>query len=233
MSAQSIANRSHRHRPSDDDAGLARALEWTHWAQTNLRVIVAVAVVVVLGVGGLIYYRYYQTHRKAEAAIALMNLERTVNPANPALAARDIEKFVHRYDGTPAAEEARIALAQMYLQQNEAAKAVDALKGAESRVDASPVGAQEAMLLAAARSAAGDTTGAIQTYLAVADNAKLDFRQQEALENAAMLRMQSGDYANAVPLYERLIKLTGADPEQQQGVYQMRLAEARAKAGAK
>lgn len=233
MSAQSIANRSARQRPPvEDDVVLARALEWSQWARRNLQAVVAVLAVLAVLVGGLLYYRIYRSQRQARAAAEYMQLERTVNPANPALAARDLEQFVHKYDGTTPAAEAQMALAEMYLQQNQPAKAVAVLNGAEDRIDDSPVGAQAALLLAGARNAAGDAKSAIALYLTVAEKARLDLRKEEALENAAALRSQAGEYAGAAELYQRLVELAGEGSPQQQ-LYRMRLAEAQARAAAR
>jgi predicted negative regulator of RcsB-dependent stress response len=232
MAAQSIANRPSRHRAADDDVLLARALQWSHWARRNLRAVIAILVVAAVAVGGLLYYRIYHAQRAARAATEFMQLQRTVNPANPALAARDLEQFSRKYDGTTPAAEAQVLLAQMYLQQNQAAKAVAALGGAEDRIGDTPLGAQAALLLAAAKNAAGDTTGAIATYMKVADAAKLDFRRAAALENAAALRAQGGDFAGAAQLYQRLVDMSEPDSQDRQ-LYEMRLAEAQARAAAK
>jgi predicted negative regulator of RcsB-dependent stress response len=230
MSAQSMANRSSRARHADpDDAMLARALEFADWARGNVKAVVIGVVLLVVLIGGGLYYRYYTTHRKLEAATELMKLQRTVNADNPQLAARDLEQFVHRYDGTTAAAEAQVALAQMYLQQNDAKKAVATLQGAGSRIGKSEVGPQAALLLAAAQSAAGDTKGAVTTYLAVADQAPHDYQKSEALEDAAVLRTESGDYKGAAELYQRLVDGAEKGSPQRQ-LYEMRLAEVQARA---
>jgi predicted negative regulator of RcsB-dependent stress response len=232
MSAQSIANRPSRHRHQDDDVLLARALAWSQWTRRNLRAVIAVLVVAAVVVGGLIYYRIYRSQREARAASEFMQLQRTVNPTNPALAARDLEQFSRKFDGTTPAAEAQVALAQMYLQQNQATKAVAVLQGADDRIGDSPIGAQAALLLAASKNAAGDAKGAVATYLKVADAAKFDFRKVDALANAAMLREQSGDFKGAAELYQRLVALSEEGSSDRQ-IFEMRLAETQAKAAAK
>lgn len=187
------------------------------------------AVTLVVVVGGGLYYRHYTVSREQDAATELMKLQATVNAGNPQLAARDLEKFVHRYDGTGSAAEAQVALAQLYLQENQASKAVEVLKDAGARIGQSEVGAQAAVLLGAAKQAAGDTAGAVTTYLAVADRAPYAYQKSDALENAAVLRAQSGDYKGSAELYQRLVDSAEKDSPQRQ-LYEMRLAEAQARA---
>lgn len=233
MAAQSTANRSPRSSRTDsDDAVLTRALEFAHWARTNIRLIVGSAVVIAVLLAGVIYWRVSAAGRQERASAELMQLERSVNPANPQLAIRDVEQFVRKYEGTPAAEQAKLGLAQLYLQQNQAAKAVTTLQGAEDEIEDSPTGPQAAMLLAAAQNAAGNAKAAIATYLAVAEEAPLEFRRNEALENAAMLRVQTGDFRGAAELYQRLVNAT-QEGDAQRPLYEMRLAEAQAQASAK
>lgn len=233
MSAQSASKRSARAKhPDSEDALLARALELSGWAQANLKLVVIGVVALVVVIGGGLYYRYYNAARERDAAAELMKLELSINSGNPQLAARDLEKFVHRFDGTGPATEAQVVLAQMYLQEGDAKKAVTALAGSESKIGRSEVGPQAALLLAAAKNSAGDTKGAIETYLLVADKAPHAYQKSEALENAAVLRSQSGDYKGAAELYQRLIDSAEKGSPQLQ-LYQMRLAEAAAKAAFK
>ena len=233
MTAQSASSRPRRPaRAEPDDVVLARALEFTAWARTNIRLIVAGAVVVALLVGGLLYYRMYRADRMERAATEFMRLEQTVASGNTELAVRDLERYVSRYDGTTYAEEARIALAQLHLQQNRAAEAVTTLEGAADRIDDSAVGPQQALLLAAAQQAAGQTNEAIETYLAVAEEAELDLYRTEALQNAAILRSQAEDYAGAAELYARLLE-SAEEGSMDHQLFQMRIAEAEARAAAK
>lgn len=229
MPAQSMAKRSSRAKhPDSEDALMARALEFAGWARANVKAVAIGAGLFVLLIGGGLYYSYFSAAREREAETQLMVVQRTVNTGNPQLAARDLEAFVHRYEGTEAAAEAQVALAQMYLQENQAAKAVTALQGAESRIGKSEIGPQAAILLAAAQNAAGDTTAAVATYLAVADRAPHEYQKSEALENAAALRAQGGDYKGAAELYQRLVDAAPEGSPQRQ-LYEMRLAEAQAR----
>ena len=231
MSAQSVAGSTRRSsRHDSDDAIVVRAIEFTAWAKRNVRLIIVGAVILTVIVGGLIYWRIYRADRMERAAAEFVQLQQTAQSGNLQLAERDIEQYVRRFDGTVYADEARIALAQLHLQQDSAAKAVEVLSGAAGRVGDSPMGPQAALLLAAAQQAAGDNEAAIATYLAVADEAELSFRIIAALEAAAQLHARSGNHAGSAELYQRLADMAPeGSPERQ--LYEMRLAEQEALAG--
>jgi predicted negative regulator of RcsB-dependent stress response len=232
MSAQSLASRSRASQnPGSDDVVLARALAFSAWAKNNIRLIVIGAVIAVVVVGGLLYYRMYQADRLERAATEFMQLEQTLASGNAQLAQRDLERFATRFEGTPYADEARLALARIHLQEGRAAEAIAALQPAADDLGA-PVGAQAAMLLAAAQASAGNTEAAIQTYLQIADEAELPFRQTEALTSAALLRSQAGDFAGAAELFGRAAALA-EEGSLERSIYEMRQAEAQAKAAAK
>lgn len=231
MSAQSLAGSSRRSsKHESEDAVVVRAIEFSAWAKKHIRLIIAVAVVAAVVIGGLLFWRVSEQNRLERAASEFVVLQQTAATGNLQLAARDMEAFIGRYDGTVYAEEARIALAQLYLQQDSAAQAVELLSGAAGRVDRSPLGPQAAMLLAAAQQATGDEAGAIATYQRIAQDAELTFRRVAALEAAAQLQARSGNHAAAADLYRQLAELAGEGTAEGQ-LYRMRLAEEEAQIG--
>ena len=233
MAAQPAASRKKPSAYADsDDAFTARALEFTDWARKNIRLIVGVVVALTVIVGGLLYYRMYRAAREERAAVEFANVEQTAASGNIALAQRDLEAYVRRYEGTSYGDEASLALAQLYLSQDSAAKAVQVLEGATDKVDDSVVGPQMALLLAAAQQGANQADAAIQTYLSVADEAELEMYQVQALQNAAILRSEQGDFAGSAELYRRLVEMQEEGSLDRQ-LYEMRLAEAEARAAAK
>lgn len=231
MSAQSATGARRPSKPETEDAIVVRALEFSAWAKNNVRLIIIVAVVAVVVVGGLFYWRMYRQDRLDRAAAEFVQLQQTVAAGNLSLAAQDMEQYVRRFEGTVYAEEARLALAQLHLQQDSAARAVETLAGAASRVASSPLGPQAALLLAAAQQAVGDEQAALATYMAVADNADMSFRRIAALEAAAQLQSSAGEHAAAAELYRRLLGIAAADTPERL-MYEMRLAEEEARAEA-
>jgi predicted negative regulator of RcsB-dependent stress response len=233
MAAQPAASRK---KPSaqlsSEELLTARALEFTDWARKNIRLIVGGVIVLAVIVGGLLYYRMYRAAREERAAVEFANVEQTAASGNMALAQRDLEAYVRRYEGTSYGDEASLALAQLYLSQDSAAKAVNVLEGATDKIDDSVVGPQMAILLAAAQQSANQADAAIQTYLTVADEADLEMYKVQALQNAAILRSEKGDFAGSAELYRRLVDMQEEGSLDRQ-LYEMRLAEAEARAAAK
>ena len=233
MAAQPAASRKKpTAQASSEDLFTARALEFTDWARTNIRLIIGVVVALAVIVGGLIYYRMYRAAREERAAVEFAQVEQTAASGNLPLATRDLQAYVRRYEGTSYGDEAALALAQIYLGQDSAAKAVAVLQGATERIDDSVVGPQSALLLGAAQQAAGKPDLAIQAYLAVADEAEMEMYKVQGLQNAAILRAERGDFKGAAELYRRLVDLQDEGSLDRQ-LYEMRLAEAEARAAAK
>ena len=233
MAAQPAASRKKPSaQASSEDLFTARALEFTDWARRNIRLIIGVAVALAVIVGGLIYYRMYRAAREERAAMEFANVEQTAASGNLPLATRDLQAYVRRYEGTSYGDEAALALAQLYLSQDSAAKAVAVLQDATDRIDDSVVGPQAALLLGAAQQAAGKPDLAVQAYLAVADQAEMEMYQVQGLQNAAILRAERGDFKGAAELYRRLVDMQEEGSVDRQ-LYEMRLAEAEARAAAK
>ncbi len=233
MVAQSVASRPRRPKgsPDTDDILLARALQFSAWARRNVRLLIIAAVILLLLVGGLLYYRFHQAERLERAATEYLFLEQTAAAGNVPLAIRDLQQFIQRFDGTPYADEARVLLGQLHLQQGEPQPAIEVLRPLTNRIRRSPVGAQGSMLLATAQTQAGDMPAAINTYLQVAREARMELHREEALSTAATLREQQGDYAGAAELYRQVVEMMEAG-SQQRSLYEMRLAEAEARAAA-
>jgi predicted negative regulator of RcsB-dependent stress response len=208
---------------SDEDAFVAAALESSAWARTNQRWILIGTVVVVALFGGLLYYRNFQTSKVERATAELTNVRQTVLGGNRQLAQRDLQNFVTRYDGTAAADEARLMLAQIYLEDGKPADAIRAVEKMAARPGEAG-GATAALLLGAAQEASKNPDAAEQTYLEIADEARFGFEKREALERAAAIRLAKGNPAGATELYQQAMD-TYPEDAPERSVYQMRIAE--------
>jgi tetratricopeptide (TPR) repeat protein len=93
----------------------------------------------------------------------------------------------------------------------------------------SDLGVNAAMLLAAAHEATRNTQQAEETYQRVGNGGRFLFQRQEALDNLARMRLQRGDAAGAIQIYERVVSMTPEENPDRQ-VFEMRLGEARARA---
>jgi predicted negative regulator of RcsB-dependent stress response len=190
-------------------------------------VVIAVAVVAAVVVGGLLYWRAIETERQERAAAEFMQLEQTVMSGNTALASRDLQSFIGRFDGTDYGDEARLMLARVQLQAGQPAAAIDAVEDLAG--GGSDLSAQAGILLGTAQAAAGDAEAAIATYRATADDAELDYQAAEALSLAAMLMIQANDAAGAAELYQRAAELS-PEGSIERSILEMRAAEAAASA---
>jgi predicted negative regulator of RcsB-dependent stress response len=228
MTRHPAARRVHQ-QGTPDDALTERLLHLILWARKNLRVLATTAVVIVLAVLATLYSLNMREARRAEASLRLNEVRQTALSGNHALALRDIEAFIARFSGTPSADEARLLMAQISLEDAQPAKAIEALNTLAGKAG-TPLGTSAAFLLAAAYDQNGDAAQAEATYLRIADQAAMGFQRREAIEQAARIRTEQGDAAKAVELYQRLVGMTHEDSPER-GIAELRLAEARARAG--
>lgn len=225
MVAQSIASRSRRPHAEPEDEFMGRALEVADWMKKNVVVISSVFGVLVLLLAGFFWYKSDQARREEDAAIAFLPVEQAVLAGDPAVAARELDLYIQRHDGTVHADEARLLLATVHLQQGQAAEAMAALGDLPNDLR-SPLGPQAAMLYGAAQEANGQAADAITTYLRVGQGAENSFHREEGLAAAARVREQTGDRAGAAELYARLVE--EAENPTISAMYEMRRAEVEA-----
>lgn len=216
---------------SPDDPAVARALEFSAWAQRNARLLIAVTVVLVLVIGGFLYYRSYQADLHERAATQFMQVEQTVAAGNVPVAVQELRGFIDQFGGTDYGEEARVMLARLHLEGGQPDEAVQVLEQAGRNVGRSALGAQAELLLGAARAEQGDTSAAIDSYRRVGDGARYGYQREEGLTSAALLREETGDYSGAADLYRELVEQY-EDGSFERAHYEMRLTEAESRARA-
>lgn len=226
MAKHPTARRVHR-TDTDEDVFVSTALETGLWAKHHQRILTTAAVVVVVAVAAFAYLRHFNANAEAKAATELTMLRQEAVQGNQQLAIRDLSAFVKKYGSTPSASEARLLLAQEYLQTGKPGSAVEAIQPA-AKNPAKGNGATATLLLGAAYEAGNKPQQAIQEYLRVADKARFGFEKREALDRAAALELARGNSAKAAEYYERALKTIPATDTDTRGIYEMRLAEARA-----
>jgi predicted negative regulator of RcsB-dependent stress response len=227
MASPSVARRTSRTPVESDDVVMMRAAELAAWAQKNTQAVIIGAVVLVLTLGGIIYYRMYSAQRAERASTAFLNLQASLGTDTVAVT-RQLETFASNYDGTSEAAEARILSAQLWLGKGDANKAVAAVRPAAN--SGTPVKEQAKMVLASALAAAGKRAEAIDTYLGVAKGTRLGYLKQDALEQAAALREQANDWKGAAELYTQAVETT-EEGTPARTLLQLHLTEAQARAG--
>lgn len=211
---------------SSDDVFVAKVLHAGKWAERNQQLVTVLAVVLAIGVAGLLYYRSYRRSMGEQAAQQLELIYQTVAMADVEGARTELGTFIERFGGTPYEREARLLLGDLYLRDGSPQQAQAVLRPLGD-LPRAPIELQAAALLAAAYEQDGQSQEAERLYLAIADRSDLDFEVRDALAAAARLRTERGDREGALELYERAIEdLEEGDPER--GLFEMRIEEIRA-----
>ncbi len=228
MARHPTARRVHQSAATPDDAFVARILELAAWARTHSRALTIGGVALVAVIFIALYVRNFQATARVAAETQFVTVQQTVASGNTQLAIRDLEAFLARHGRSEVADEARILLAQSYLAEGDAQKAITAIDRLAGSLGEG-LGTTAALLKAAALEVDGQVDQAESLYLRIADRARYDYERMEALDAAARIRMDRGDAAGATQLYDRLVALA-ADGSADEAIFQMRLAEARARA---
>jgi len=228
---QPAARRTAQQSNNDpDDAFIARVLHLGKWAEKNQQVVTVLAVVLAIGVAGLLYYRSYRRSLGEQAAQQMEQIYQTVAMADVEGAQTELATFLERFGGTPYEGEARLLLGDLYLREGSPQQAQAVLRPL-GESPGEPLEFQAATLLAAAYEQDAQGTEAERIYLQIADRSDLDFQVRDALEAAARLRAERGDTEGALDLYERALEgLEEGSPDR--GLYQMRIEELRSASAA-
>ncbi len=230
MAKHPTSSRVHREEKRPDDAFVTAIQKASAWATSNARVLVIIGVVVAVLAVIAFYWITSQRRVEAEAATRLTEVQQSVASGNTQLAIRDLRTYLDTFGGTESAHEARLVLADLLISQDSTQQAVATLGNLGQKLD-DPLGLAAARLRAAAYERMGQTDQAVAEYVRIADHARFTFQKREALADAARVRMQNGDPADAVPYYEQILD-TFKPGENGRDYYVMWLAEARAQARA-
>jgi predicted negative regulator of RcsB-dependent stress response len=227
MTRHPTARKIHREVP--ESVLLERLLEANAWVREHGTIALGGAALVLLLAIGFAYFRYTSSALAERAAIQLFQLRSTAATGNPAITIRDAEAFLDRFGRTPSAVEAKLLLAQAQLESGQADQAIQITRSLADDLDTHP-GVSAAFLLAAAYEMNSRYKEAEDVYLRIAEGAQFEFQKANALDAAAMLRLEQSNAAGAVELYDRLLReLPENSPDRP--IYQMRRGEAAAAAG--
>lgn len=219
------ARRLQHEHEEQEDAFIAKVLEFTHWARTNREVLTLSMVVLALVVAGGVYYWNFSRQRDQSALFQLELIQNTI-----ALDAKDDAKamlrtFLEQYGASEYSQEGVLLLARLNLETGAAPVAVSVLEDADLSLR-TPLGIQAAFLLGRAYEETGRWADAEALYLEIAEHTDLDFQIREALDSAARARLRQQNMAGAAELYQRILDtFEPNDPDR--GKFEMRLAETR------
>ena len=167
----------------------------------------AAVAIFVIAAGGWFYIRS-QNLKAERAEKAFFEAQRPVVSGNLPLGESDLRKMVTRYDGTTAAMQARLLLAQVMYEQGKVQQGIDELKQAEDEIsDSEEFGSSVHLVLAAGLEQLKKLKEAGQQYEKAAAVARFDADRQRYETLAASAYLDGGDTAKAKELWTKL----GAD----------------------
>jgi predicted negative regulator of RcsB-dependent stress response len=216
---------SSRRTSEPDDLFIARVLNLGKWAEANQQVITVAAVVLAIGVFGLISYGNSRRSMNTAAAQQLEIVHQGIGIADLEGAKADLVRFLDQFGGSVYEGEARLLLGELYLETDDPQQALAVLAPLGSRPN-DPIEFQGAALLGAAYEQERRWSDAVEIYLTIADRADLDFQVRDALAAAARIRATQGDTEGAIALYQRVLAEFDENSPQR-GVYEMRIEELR------
>lgn len=230
MAKHPTSSRVHRDEDVPDDAFVSTVRRVITWAQENRRQVTIWGTVVAILAAAGVWFVSQQRSLDAAAATRFTQVQQSVASGNAQLAIRDLRSFLDTFGGTSTADQARLTLADLLIGQDQAQEAIEALGDLPDRLDA-PFGLAAARMNAAALESVERYDDAVQAYRQIARNARFPYQRREALADAGRVRMQHGDAAAAVPIFEELVATFDEDAPGR-GYYELWLAEARAQAQA-
>lgn len=101
----------------------------SEWFQLHSRQVTWGSIIVIAVVGGLWFYNRSESLKSERAQHAYFLAQQAI-PGNLPLAESDLQKLITRYDGTPAAMQAQLTLAQLMYDQGKYEQGIQSLKNA-------------------------------------------------------------------------------------------------------
>lgn len=219
--------RKRGHKDQPEDRFVAWIMDAWAWAQENSQVLILGVVSLAVVIAGSVYWVSYRSTLEERATAQLESIHQTIGVGQTEAAMDQLDQFLDQFGDTDLAVEARLLLGELHLQEGNAELALDVLQPATSSLGR-PIAVQAAFLKAGALEELERWEEAEETYLEIANASDLNFQINEALSSAARIRIRNDDLEGAAELYREL--LTGMEEDDpQRGLYQMRLAEVRAR----
>jgi len=197
------------------------------WMQENRRITTLALVAVVAAVAAGFVYLNYRSDLKERAAVRLDEIRLSSRNATPGQLRAQLGTYVDQFGSTQQANEARLLLAEMELDQDSVARVVSLLQPVVDLND-HPIGYNAGWMMAVAEEQRGDREAAARWYDRLADAARHDYQRRRARAARARLYEYAGDYAAAEEIYSDLA--TQDDAADDADFYGVQLGEVRARA---
>src|SRR3989454_8669807 len=175
------------------------------WVKAHRQIASWLGAIVV--VGAVLFVWTMSTRRRTEeiASRDLQGARFAFENQNLPLAASELAKVVENYDGTNAAEEGRLLLANVRLLQGQPQQAVTVLQDWASGAGHA-YRSQAYGLLGAAYENLGRFRDAAEAYEKASSAARLDFQRAQLLSDAGRAWTSAADTARAIAAYRRIVK---------------------------
>ncbi|MEO7501935.1 MAG: tetratricopeptide repeat protein [Gemmatimonadaceae bacterium] len=178
----------HRPRATSDN----RLEVLSDWFDVNSKLVTGAVIAIAVVVGGWWFYTRSQ-HLKAERAERALYSAQQSMAGNMPLAESDLRKLITRYDGTPAAKQAVLTLAQLEYDQGKHQQGITILKNAMAKLESSEeFGASGHIMMAAGYEQLRKFVEAAGEYEAAAKRARFDEDRQRYESLAANAYLLGG-----------------------------------------
>src|SRR5687768_5935083 len=183
----------------------ARADSPVDWLQANGRA-VAIGAVAIAAVGAFVFvYQRYTASTRREAEQAYVAAQGGTAAAAPAEREKALDNVIARYDGTPAATQAAMLLAQQRFERGAYQEGIATLQRVEGDgASAQEFGAAIDALIAGGLEGRGDFRGAAAKYREAAEVARFEADRDAYLADAARALARAGETAEATRIWTQL-----------------------------
>ena len=177
------------------------------WFNLHSREVIWGGIAVVVLAGGGWFYNRSRELKAERAEKAYYTAQRSVTAGNLPLAESDLKKMITRYDGTQAATQARLQLAQILYDQGKYEDGVSELKKAADKVGSSEdFGSSVHLLMATGLDQMNKHAEAAAEYEKAAKVARFDADRQRYMSLAASSYLTAGNKAKAKEIWTDLGK---------------------------
>jgi predicted negative regulator of RcsB-dependent stress response len=176
------------------------------WLQAHVREVVIGSVVVVVAVAGVFFYRQVSVANQRSAEQQYFAAQ--AQSGDPAAQQKALDQVVGSFEGTPAAAQAAMLLAQLRFDEGKYDEGLAALQRLEDGGVPDEFAAATQALIGAGLEGKGSFAEAATHYRTAAERARFDADRQSFLADAARAYKLAGNQAEAVKLWTEL----AADP---------------------
>ncbi len=220
-------SRSRTSASDGDDVFVAGVLDASTWARKNQsKLTIGGIVVAVILLGGW-YWTSYTANLEEAGLVELEQIQQTLSLGDAETGKVALAQYLERFGGTPYAAEASLLLAELYLETNQPAQAIETLRNSGVGLG-DPLGPQVHVLQARAWEEQGEFARAAELYLDVGRRAPIEFQRVEALSDAARMRTELGQFGDAIAIYDEILA-TMEVSDAGRGEFEMRKAELEAR----